>query len=52
MSRDELKEIIRAVVDKLHDEEQKERETPSAACIWGDGGGCDVTTKYAVGEEG
>lgn len=64
MSRDELKEIICRVVDTMQ-RRAHEGETPRPACIFGDGGSpcdsnpcdvapppCDVTTYYAVGEEG
>lgn len=46
MNRDELKEIIIRVIETLDD------ESPLPACVYGDGGGCDMTTLYAVGEEG
>ncbi len=47
MDRDDLKEIIIRVIEELEDE-----QSPQPACVYGDGGGCDVTTLYAVGEEG
>jgi hypothetical protein len=47
MNREELKEIIGRIVEKL------EEEAPRPACIFGDSGGdCDMTTRYAIGEEG
>ncbi len=46
MSREDLKDIIRRVLDRLQD------EAPTPACLFGDAPECDVTTYYAVGEEG
>ena len=50
MSRNELKEIIARVIVRL------ENEAPKPGCIFGDCDNscdaCDVTTYYAVGEEG
>jgi hypothetical protein len=48
MSREDLKDIIARVVDRL------QTEAPKPACIFGDNcdNSCDVTTYYAVGEEG
>jgi len=47
MTRKELKEIIVKVIDKL---QKKADNAPTPACLYNDGL-CDVTTKYAVGEE-
>ncbi len=44
MSREDLKDIIRRVLDRLQD------ESPTPACLFGDSE-CDMTTKYAVNEE-
>ena len=50
MTRDELKEIISRITKTM------EERTPEAACLFGDGAcqddSCDVTTYYAMGEEG
>ena len=46
MTKEELKDIIIAVIEKL----QEDEEAPQPACIFGDTP-CDVTTRYAVGEE-
>ena len=48
MSREDLKEIISRVVARLQE------QAPRPACLWGDDvqKPCDVTTYYAVGEEG
>lgn len=53
MSRNDLKEIISRVVEKIAEEKKLSKsEAPAAACFWGDcGDTCDSTTKYAVGEE-
>ncbi len=46
MNRKELKEILERIVDKME-------QAPQPACIFGDEvEPCDMTTKYAVGEEG
>ncbi len=46
MNHAELKEVIIRIADKLADK-------PELACIWADcDDSCDVTTEYAVGEEG
>ena len=50
MSRDELKDIIKKIVEKIEN-------SPETACLFGDNpcdtcDNCDVTTRYAVGEEG
>lgn len=45
MSRKDLKEIIARVIAQLED-------PPKPACFFGDAPDCDVTTYYAVGEEG
>lgn len=50
MNREELKEILERIVSKME-------EAPKTACIWGDDAcdqnpDCDMTTFYAVGEEG
>ena len=52
MNRDELKEVICRIIDQLQDE-----EAPTPGCIFHDApepgpGNCDMTTYYAVGEEG
>jgi hypothetical protein len=44
MSREDLKDIIRRVLDRLQD------ESPAPACLFGDND-CDMTTKYAINEE-
>ena len=52
MDREELKEIIHSILDKLKNVKQ---EAPKAACFFRDDTGdspCDVTTRYAIGEEG
>jgi hypothetical protein len=49
MNRTEIKEIVCKVLEKL---QQERDEQPETACVYGDGGGCDMTTLYAVGEEG
>lgn len=46
MSRDDLKEIIVRVIEELEDD-----QAPLPACAFFGDGGCDVTTRYAVGEE-
>lgn len=51
MSRNDLKEIIARVVERLAE------DTPKPACLYSDSScdtcdGCDMTTRYAVGEEG
>lgn len=49
MSREELKEIVIEVMEKLADP----CEAPLPACVFSDNPNpCDVTTFYAVGEEG
>ncbi|MCU0692086.1 MAG: hypothetical protein MUF54_11850 [Polyangiaceae bacterium] len=47
MSREDLKDIIARVVDRL------QTEAPKPACLMGDGcdNPCDTTTRYAIGEE-
>jgi hypothetical protein len=48
MSREDLKDIISRVLDRL------QNEAPQPACLFSDGpcdSPCDVTTRYAVGEE-
>ena len=47
MTREELKEIIARVIERIEGE-----ESPQPACIFGDLPDCDYTTEYAVGEEG
>ena len=47
MTRTELKEIVSRIIDKMATTED---DTPANACVWGDDG-CDVTTRYAIGEE-
>ncbi len=51
MSRDELKEIILRVIDRL--QQGQEEGAPTPACIFRDNGGepCDTTTRYAIDEE-
>ena len=51
MSRNDLKDIIARVIVRLED------EAPKSACIFSDNScdtcdACDVTTRYAIGEEG
>ncbi len=48
MSREDLKDIISRVLDRL------QNEAPQPACLFADSpcDSCDVTTRYAVGEEG
>jgi len=54
MTRDELREIISRITKTIGE------RTPETACLFFDGGckdtpckdACDVTTYYAVGEEG
>ena len=46
MTREDLKDLICAVVEKMSDSE----DAPRPACGFGDKA-CDVTTYYAVGEE-
>jgi hypothetical protein len=59
MTRDELKDILQSIRSKL----QEPSHLPGQACFVGDGpcdshcndcsdNPCDVTTRYAVGEEG
>ncbi len=49
MTREELKEIIRRVFERLQEEPE---DAPAPACIFKDQPDpCDVTTYYAVGEE-
>ena len=50
MNRDDLKEVICRVIDAL-----QQGDTPTPGCIFGDhpcDNPCDITTHYAVGEEG
>ena len=47
MTRQELKEIIIDVMEQL----EEPCEAPKPACLFSDNP-CDVTTFYAVGEEG
>jgi hypothetical protein len=50
MSRDDLKDILCRVIENLSND-----EAPEAGCLFGDQSDpdpCDVTTRYAVGEEG
>ena len=49
MNREELKEIIARVIERINDE-----ETPAPACLFGDvepPPPCDYTTFYGIGEE-
>jgi hypothetical protein len=48
MSRNELKEMIIRVIDRMSETDE---ETPAEGCVFGDSGNCDVTTKYAINEE-
>ena len=48
MNRNELKEIIIRVIDRMGETED---ETPELGCLFGDGN-CDATTKYGINEEG
>ena len=47
MTREELKEIIARVIERIQDE-----ETPKPACLFGDWPDCDATTDYGIGEDG
>ena len=48
MNREELKEIITRVIERI----QGDEEAPKPACLFGDGTTpCDATSRYAVGEE-
>ena len=50
MSRDELKEIIVRVIDRMGGDEAC--EAPVAGCIYKDAPEpCDATSYYAIGEE-
>ena len=54
MTREDLKEVISRVIERMSDEQQC---TPTPGCIYSDApqcgdNSCDVTTYYAVGEEG
>ena len=46
MSRDELKEIVIRIIERVIDE-----QSPGAACIFSDTPCDGVTTYYGVGEE-
>ena len=46
MNREDLREIIARVIERIEDE-----EAPKPACFFGDDGECDATTRYAIGEE-
>jgi hypothetical protein len=51
MSREDLKEIVVKVVERL----QQEQDAPSTGCTFKDSCGvdtCDATSLYAIGEEG
>ncbi len=54
MNKNELREIIVAVIDALRHGESEQAGSPNAACVFGDEPEpCDtITTLYAVGEEG
>ncbi len=52
MNRQEMREIIQRVLEQVQARESSEPQLPAAACVFGDGGPCDATTLYAVGEEG
>ena len=48
MTREELKEIIARVIERINDE-----AAPRPACLFGDEvNPCDMTTFYGLGEEG
>ena len=51
MTRQEMKEIILKVIDKVNEAEQC--DAPPPACIFADSppDPCDVTTYYGIGEE-
>ncbi|MFH2007490.1 MAG: hypothetical protein ABI333_12970 [bacterium] len=50
MTRTELKEVICRVIDKM---QQRDDDAPAAGCLFADTcDNCDVTTRYAIGEEG
>lgn len=51
MTRQEMKEIILKVIDKVKEAEQSDAPTP--ACIFADKvpNPCDVTTYYGINEE-
>ena len=50
MSREEMKELIVQVIQKLEDDTS---EAPAPACLFSDNPDpCDMTTRYAIGEEG
>lgn len=54
MSREDLKDIIKRVIESLQ-QEQNDGDSPSTACLFYDKppcDNCDATTKYAIGEEG
>jgi hypothetical protein len=46
MSRDELKEIVRRVIERI----VEVTEAPGAACIFSDDP-CDITSAYSINEE-
>lgn len=49
MSRQEMKDLILEVIGRL---ESDEAEAPAPACFFGDNPDpCDMTTRYAIGEE-
>lgn len=50
MSRDEMKEILGRIIEKLR---KCTEEAPTPACIFEDNpcDQCDITTFYGVGEE-
>ena len=49
MTREELKEIIARVIERIENDD----DAPTPACLFGDWEEpCDGTTEYAVGEEG
>ncbi len=49
MDRQDLKEIIRRIIEKVQEEEGK--DAPQPACIFNDNCDGGPTTMYAVGEE-
>ncbi len=48
MDREDLKDVIQRVLDKLRQAPADERPIP--ACVFDDGP-CDTTTRYAIDEE-
>ncbi len=53
MIRDDLKEIILRVIERTEHTGDTDDGAPAAGCLFKDAPDpCDVTTFYAVGEEG